>query len=39
MREVVEDWLRRGGHLDAKFVDSQYRRWDYSAADLTSCIE
>jgi 5'-nucleotidase len=40
MREVVEDWLRRGGHLDAKqFVDSQYRRWDYSAADLASCIE
>jgi 5'-nucleotidase len=40
MREVVEDWLRRGGHLDAKqFVDPQYRRWDYSAADLTSCIE
>jgi 5'-nucleotidase len=40
MREVVEDWLRgRGGHLDAQqFVNSQYRRWDYSAADLAGCI-
>ena len=41
MREVVEDWLRRrGGHLDAETVrESQYTRWDYSAADLTGCVE
>jgi hypothetical protein len=30
MHEVVEDWLRRGGRLDAsEFATPERPRWDY----------
>ena len=35
MRELVEDWLRRQGHLDA--AEFQAARWEYAEPDPASC--